>query len=38
MLIKVADWVAYTKEERFWLLENYAFQQWKARKKRRGMK
>jgi hypothetical protein len=31
MKVKVAEWKAFTQEERFWLLESEAFRQWKAR-------
>ena len=33
MMIKVREWLQMSWEERFWLLENTAYQQWKNRKR-----
>ncbi|KDE46313.1 hypothetical protein DI43_15380 [Geobacillus sp. CAMR12739] len=33
MMIKVRDWLQMSWEERFWLLENEAYRQWKNRKR-----
>jgi len=35
MKVKTSEWLAHTGEERFWILENTAFRQWK-RKNRKG--
>ncbi len=36
MMIKVRDWLRMSWEERFWLLENEAYRQWKERKNKNG--
>lgn len=36
MIIKVKDWLSYSSEERFWILESIANSQNKKRKDRRA--
>lgn len=33
MKLLVREWLQMSKEERFWLLENEAYRQWKERRK-----
>jgi hypothetical protein len=36
MKFLVREWLQMSKEERFWLLENEAYRQWKDRKNKNG--
>ncbi|MGG3737224.1 hypothetical protein [Aeribacillus pallidus] len=38
MKFLVRDWLKLSEEERFWILENEAFRQWKNRKNKTALR